>query len=129
MRFLPALALAVLVPQVAAAQSAPETSAPPSEAYFEFMLARRLEAKGESAAALEALKRAQTLDPKSAEILAEMAGLYARQNKGAEAIDAAPRGPLGVPRLRISDPPRKYRVAYVLGVRAQIRRGGTRAAL
>jgi tetratricopeptide (TPR) repeat protein len=91
MRFLPVLALAVFMPQAAAAQARPEAIAPPPDAYFEFMLARRLEAKGDSAAALDALKRAQALDPKSAEILAEMAGLYARQNKGAEAIDAAER--------------------------------------
>jgi tetratricopeptide (TPR) repeat protein len=91
MRFLPVVALAVLIPHEAAAQAKPEAIAPPPDAYFEFMLARRLEAKGDSAAALEALKRAQALDPKSAEILAEMAGLYARQNKGAEAIEAAER--------------------------------------
>jgi tetratricopeptide (TPR) repeat protein len=91
MLFLIVLALAVLIPRPAAAAQAaqPEVIAPPAGAYFEFMLARRLEAKGDTAAALEALKRAQTLDPKSAEILAEMAGLYARQNKAAEAIEAA----------------------------------------
>lgn len=62
-----------------------------AQSYFEFMLARRLESQGDTAGALDALKRAQTLDPKSAEILAELAGFYARQNKGSEAIDAAER--------------------------------------
>ena len=52
-----------------------------AQAYFEFLLARRLEAQGDTAGALEALKRAQALDPQSAEILAELAGFYARQNK------------------------------------------------
>jgi tetratricopeptide (TPR) repeat protein len=55
------------------------------------MMARRLESTGDTAGALEALKRAQALDPKSAEILAETAGFYARQNKGAEAVGAAER--------------------------------------
>ncbi|MGH9176498.1 MAG: tetratricopeptide repeat protein [Vicinamibacterales bacterium] len=76
------------------AQSAPAATVPEatrSQAYFEFLLARRLEAQGDSAGALEALKRAQALDPQSAEILAETAGLYARQNKGVEAVEAAER--------------------------------------
>jgi cytochrome c-type biogenesis protein CcmH/NrfG len=53
------------------------------------MLSRHLENQGDEAGALEALKRAQAADPTSAEIRAEMAGLYARQNKAAEAVDAA----------------------------------------
>ena len=52
------------------------------------MLARRLESQGDTAGALAALKRAQALDPKSAEILAEIAGFHARQNDGLEAIKA-----------------------------------------
>ena len=55
------------------------------------MLARHLESAGDAAGALDALKRAQALDPKSPEILAEIAGHYARQNKGPEAIEAAER--------------------------------------
>jgi tetratricopeptide (TPR) repeat protein len=62
-----------------------------AQAYYEFMLARRLESQGDTTGALDALKRAQTLDPKSAEIPAEIAGFYARQNKGAEAIEWAER--------------------------------------
>ena len=77
---------------VAFAQSAPVAPAPgasKAQASFEFLLARRLEAQGDSAGALEALKRAQALDPQAAEILAETAGLYARQNKTADAVEAA----------------------------------------
>jgi tetratricopeptide (TPR) repeat protein len=61
------------------------------QAYFEFMLARRLEAQGNDAAALEALQRAIALDPKSAELHAELAGFHARQNNGEEAVTAAER--------------------------------------
>ncbi len=74
-----------------AAPAAPTAAAPSGQAYFEFLLARRLEGQGDTAGALEALKRAQALDPMSAEILAETAGLYARQNKAVEAIDVAER--------------------------------------
>lgn len=76
------------------AQSAPApplTGTSKAEASFEFLLARRLEALGDSSGALEALKRAQALDPQSAEILAETAGLYARQNKGVAAVEVAER--------------------------------------
>jgi tetratricopeptide (TPR) repeat protein len=78
----------LMVWQPVAGQTA-EPAQPPVEAYLEFMLARRLEGQGNSAGALEALKRARALDPTSAEIMAETAGLYARQNRGAEAMQAA----------------------------------------
>ena len=78
---------------VRAESQAPQPQPAPStaQAYFEFLLARRLEAQGDTAGALAALKRAQTLDPKSAEMHAEIAGFYARQNKATEAVDAAER--------------------------------------
>lgn len=71
--------------------AAQQPAAPPgsAQAYYEFMLARHLENQGDEAGALEALKRALALDPKSAEIRAEMASFYARQNKAAEAVEAA----------------------------------------
>lgn len=62
-----------------------------AQAYFEFLLARRLSGQGDSAGALEALKRAHALDPESAEILAETAALYARQNRPTEAAATAER--------------------------------------
>jgi tetratricopeptide (TPR) repeat protein len=90
MRFVLAAALATVLATPAVAQ--PPASTPPSaQAYFEFLLARRLESQGDTAGALAALKRAQALDPKSAEILAELAGFHARQNEGPEAIEAAER--------------------------------------
>ena len=63
--------------------------APSPQSYFEFMMARRLEADGDMAGALAALERARKLDPNSAEVLAEVAGLQARQNKADEALQAA----------------------------------------
>jgi tetratricopeptide (TPR) repeat protein len=75
-----------------AAPAKPAVTAPSEargQAYFEFLLARRLESKGDGAGALAALKRAIALDPKSAELYAELAGFHARQNNGEEAVAAA----------------------------------------
>ena len=90
MRVVLTAALVLSLAAIAAAQT-PDPAPVSVQAYYEFMLARHLESDGNAAGALEALKRAQALDPKSAEILAEIAGHYARQNKGNEAIDAAER--------------------------------------
>ena len=60
-----------------------------AQALFEFLMARRAEAEGNNADALAALERARKLDPNSAEISAEMAGFYSRQNRTTEAIAAA----------------------------------------
>jgi tetratricopeptide (TPR) repeat protein len=75
------------VPPLGEAQTA--ITANPNPAYFEFMLARYLENKGDDDGALAAFKRAEAADPKSAEIKAEMAAFYARQNKASEAVDLA----------------------------------------
>lgn len=90
MRRLLVLVLCVAFGRPAFAQVQSDPSSP-AQAYFEFMLARRLKSQGDAAGALEALKRAQALDPKSAEILAEIAESYARQDKLSEAIEAAER--------------------------------------
>ena len=86
-----ALTAALLLSLAGAAAAQTPEPASSAQAYYEFMLARHLESEGNAAGALDALKRAQALDPKSSEILAEMAGHYARQNKGPEAIEAANR--------------------------------------
>jgi tetratricopeptide (TPR) repeat protein len=87
-----ALAVA-LAAQPAAAQAPPQSStiAPSAQAYYEFLLARRLESDGDTKGALAALERAEKLDPASAEVLAERAALHARQNQGPQARDAADR--------------------------------------
>jgi tetratricopeptide (TPR) repeat protein len=89
LRFVLAVALVSIVAAPARAQTTAPSAPPPAQAYFEFMLARRLEAQGDTTGALAALERAQTLDPRSAEIFAEMAGFHARQNDGDKAIAAA----------------------------------------
>ena len=52
-------------------------------------MARRAEAAGDSAGALAGLERARKLDPTSAEIPAEIAGHYFRQNRSADAVASA----------------------------------------
>ena len=66
------LVLLGLSPAVAVAQQASKNP------YYDFLLARRLENQGESRKAIEALLRAAAADPTSAEIKAEIAGLYSR---------------------------------------------------
>jgi tetratricopeptide (TPR) repeat protein len=60
-----------------------------TDTYYEFLLARRLEADGDVKGARAALDRAAAADPKSAEIRAEIAALHLRRNERAEAEKAA----------------------------------------
>ena len=62
---------------------------PVAGAYAEFVLARQLEDRSDVDGAAAALQRAMQLDPRSADIPAELAGLYGRQSRVREAIDAA----------------------------------------
>src|SRR5688572_5195527 len=73
------LALSMAVP--AAAQS--------TDAYFEFLMARRLESQGDQAGALAALERAAAADPMSAEVRAEIASFQLRRNRRTDAETAA----------------------------------------
>ena len=75
-------AMLVGTPSVSLAQA-------PTDTYYEFLLARRLEADGDVKGARAALERAATADPKSAEIRAEIASLHLRRNERAEAEKAA----------------------------------------
>lgn len=69
------------------------TATPPpdsrAQAMYEFMMARRLESTGDGPGALAALERARKLDPQSAEISAEIAGYYFRNERAAEAVKNA----------------------------------------
>jgi tetratricopeptide (TPR) repeat protein len=58
-------------------------------AYFEFLMARRLEAQGDQTGALAALERAAAADPASAEVRAEIASFQLRRNRRADAESAA----------------------------------------
>lgn len=86
-------ARAAFVLMLAATPAPAQPAAAPAEAkaqaLFEFLMARRMEASGDAAGALAALERARRLDPDAAEIAAEIAGYYSRQNRSAEAVDAA----------------------------------------
>src|SRR5882724_9126710 len=95
----------VSIPLVAAARvGAPEASQargqrPPqlattspdkvAEAYAEFLLGHRAEESEDEAGAIAAYKRAMELDPSAADIPAELAGVYLRQNKVQDAMAAA----------------------------------------
>ncbi len=68
---------------------APAPPPPSADAYFEFLMGHRLDNAGDPAGALAALERAKKADPNSAEILAEVAGFYAKQNKAQDAVIAA----------------------------------------
>lgn len=100
----------------AAAQPAPDRA----EAYYQFVLARYLEGEGDVDAAIAAFRRAASLDPSSAEVRAELAALYLRQNRADEAIAAANEA-LGVD-------PANGEAHWVLGtVYAELLQGGPEA--
>ena len=68
---------------------APQGLTREAEAYYQFLLGRHLESEGDAAGAIAAYSEAARLDPKSAEIRAEISSLYARENKLAEATAMA----------------------------------------
>jgi tetratricopeptide (TPR) repeat protein len=72
-RSVTAALLLLCVGGVAAAQT--------QDAYFAFLMARRLEAQGDHAGALAALERAAAADPASAEVRAEIASFQLRRNQ------------------------------------------------
>ena len=85
------LALIVAASSFGSAQS---KLSPPEEAggaYFEFVLGLHLESMGDAAGATAAYQRAEQLDPKSAEIPAALAELYARMNRPTDAVAAGER--------------------------------------
>jgi tetratricopeptide (TPR) repeat protein len=87
--FLAVVVLAGVIPGAASAQSA--------DPYYEFLLARRLEAQGNAQGALAALRRAEVADPTSAEIKAEIAAFHFRQSTpDREAGEKAARAALAI---------------------------------
>lgn len=62
---------------------------PDSTAGYYFLLGRHLESEGKVEDAIAAHKRAIELDPTSAELYAELAGLYARQDRTLDSVQAA----------------------------------------
>jgi tetratricopeptide (TPR) repeat protein len=61
------------------------------DAFYEFLMARRLEAAGDTAGAFAALERAATADPDSAEVQAEIASFHLRRNDHVKAEAAGRR--------------------------------------
>ncbi len=80
-------------PGQARAQRPPQVTTAPSdkvaEAYALFLLGHRAEEKDDEAGAIASYTRAMELDPLAADIPAELAGLYLRQNKAQEAMASA----------------------------------------
>ena len=70
---------------VGAGQAASPVREPGDAAYY-FLLARHLESIGRVDDAIKAYDRAIAIDPASAELRAELAGLYARQDNAIDAI-------------------------------------------
>ena len=67
----------------------PAVSSNVAQAYDQFLLGRLLEREDDVEGAIAAYKRAVALDPQAADLSAELAGLYMRQNRVGEAIAAA----------------------------------------
>lgn len=76
---------APLIPQAPAAAAARQDGG----AGYYFMLGRHLENEGKIEDAIAAHRKAIEMAPQSAELRAELAGLFARQDRGQEALDAA----------------------------------------
>jgi len=83
-----ALTTVVAIQAPAAAKVVPPGDVQEDAKYY-FVLGRYLEGAGKVDDAVAALKKAIQLEPASAEPRAELAGLYARQDKAREALDAA----------------------------------------
>ncbi|HYM24412.1 MAG TPA: tetratricopeptide repeat protein [Vicinamibacterales bacterium] len=85
-------AVALVVTAMPAAAQAP---APPqssvAEAYSQFLLGHHLDESDDEAGAIAAYTRAMELDPTAADIPAELAALYLRENKTQEAMSTAER--------------------------------------
>ncbi len=73
----------------AASQKAPPAGTADAGAYNQFMVGRYLESEGDVQGAIKAYTEATRLDPKSAELRAELASLYARGNQFEEAMKNA----------------------------------------
>jgi tetratricopeptide (TPR) repeat protein len=79
-----------IVPACPAMAGAPASGVPAADSpSYYFLLGRYYEAQGEVEKAIASHKQALSLEPASAEIRAELAGLYARQDRAAEAVETA----------------------------------------
>ena len=92
-RILPVVLWLAILPMPASASTlqaqAPASSAGDADAYYLFMLARHLENAGDVKEAIATLQRAIRIQPESAELRAELASIYARQNMVIDALETA----------------------------------------
>ena len=79
--------LVLMLLTCAAPAAAQPAAAAAGDAGYYFLLGRRHESMGDVDKAVAAYKQALTLAPNSAELRAELAGLYARQDRAVEAIE------------------------------------------
>jgi tetratricopeptide (TPR) repeat protein len=79
-------ALLLLPPVAPAAGQLAQSGAEQGDPGYYFLLARHLESVGRVDEAIKAHERAIALDPGSAELRAELAGLYARQDNALDAV-------------------------------------------
>ena len=83
--------------QSSAAQSPPAPQSPATgsassaDAYYQFVLGRHYESGGDIDRAIQSYREAARLDPASAEVRAELAGLFARQGRLEDAMSEARR--------------------------------------
>src|SRR5215467_7810383 len=85
LRVFAAVVSLLALPVLARAQGAQDRS---GEAYAEFLNGRHLETTDNIEGAITAFKHAAQLDPRAADVVAELAGLYMRQSRLDEAITA-----------------------------------------
>ncbi len=76
-------------PQTPPPPAPPVTPAATGDAYFLFIQGRMLEGRGDVAGAIAAYRQAIALVPAAADVLAELAGLYARDGRATEALTEA----------------------------------------
>lgn len=80
--------LATATPLAAAAVQKPAESVEANAGYH-YLVARQLESAGKTDEAIATLQKALALMPGSAELHAELAGMYARQDRAVDALNAA----------------------------------------
>jgi tetratricopeptide (TPR) repeat protein len=85
------LALCVAVPVLAQSRTPSSQERNTAEAYAQFLMGRHLDDIDDEAGAIAAYKRGMEADPEAADIPAELAALYLRQNKVPDATAMAER--------------------------------------
>ena len=80
------LTVFLFVPAALSAGQPPAAATGQGDAAYYFLLARHLENIGRAVDAIKAYERAIAIDPGSAELRAELAGLYAREDNAVEAV-------------------------------------------